>query len=104
MSDTSITNLTHYLNDSGELADMPGPAMNLALFFCSIVGWVSSRQVIIHERTNVPCRRTPGRKRCLGEIVAGMQADGTVSWHCPICGDRGFIYGWEESRWDRRSG
>jgi hypothetical protein len=104
MSDTSITNLTHYLNDSGEPADMPNPATNLALFFGSIAAWVSSRQPITSERTNVPCRRTPRHKRCLGEIVAGFEANGVVAWHCPICRDRGFIYGWEGSRWDRRSG
>lgn len=104
MSDTWIITLTHYLDDAGELADMPGPATSLALFFGSIVGWVSSRQPVTHERTNVPCRRAPDRKRCLGEIVAGFEADGVVTWHCPICSDRGLISGWEGSRWDRRSG
>jgi hypothetical protein len=36
-ANTYVTDLRHYLDDTGDLADMPGPALNLAMFFASIV-------------------------------------------------------------------
>jgi hypothetical protein len=53
--------------------------------------------------TNVPCRRSPGRRRCRGEIVAELdRTSGHIVWHCPLCGDNGLIHGWEDSPWDRQ--
>jgi hypothetical protein len=40
---TWVVDLRHYLDDeTGDLADMPGPALNCALYFSSIVAWVSA--------------------------------------------------------------
>jgi len=55
--------------------------------------------------TDVPCRRSPGRKRCLGEIFAELDADAVhIAWHCSVCGDNGFIHGWEDTFWNRQGG
>lgn len=52
--------------------------------------------------TNVPCPRSPGRKRCLGEIVAELdRTSGYIAWQCPVCGDKGWIHGWEGTLWNR---
>jgi hypothetical protein len=104
MADTWITDMRHYLDASGELPDLPGPALNLALFQGSIVAWVSSRSAQGAERTNVNCRRRPGGQRCPGEIHASMDGGGgAVDWVCPACGDGGVIRGWQDTRWDRRA-
>src|SRR5438552_10437639 len=100
-----VTDLRHYLNETGELAPMPGPAVNLALFQGSIVGWVTRWWGPEPQRSNVPCRRSSGGARCRGEIVACLDGDsGYISWCCPACGDHGMIHGWEGTRWDRRAG
>ncbi len=100
-----VTDLRHFLDARGRLPDLPGPAMNLVLFFGSIAGWVTSHPSIGLSRTNVPCRRSPGRKRCVGEIHAGFQPGSmAIAWHCPVCGDNGHIDGWVGTRWDRRGG
>jgi len=105
MGDTWITDMRHYLDDGGHVADMPGPALNLALFLGSIVAWVTSHQLTRYPRTNVPCRRSPGRNRCPGDIVANIEPDPVaISWYCPVCGDNGVIRGWEGTPWDRRAG
>lgn len=92
--------MRHYLDDDGEVASMPGPALNLALFLGSIVSWTTAFG--LGGRTNVPCRRSPGRRRCLGEIVASFHSDPEgIRWHCPVCGDNGLIHGWEGTPWDR---
>lgn len=105
MADTWVTDMRHYLDESGNVPAMSGPAANLALFLGSIVGWVTSRGAMRPDRTNVPCRRKPGRVRCVGEIVANLTGEpGTISWRCPVCGDNGVVRGWEGTGWDRRAG
>lgn len=101
MNDTFIVDLRHYVGEGGGFADMPPAALNLALFLGSIVGWVTSHEGRL-SLTNVPCRRSPARKRCRGTIVAGNEGDGAIIWHCPVCRDLGIISGWEDTRWDRR--
>jgi hypothetical protein len=45
MGDTWVADMRHYLDDEGTLSDrLPGPALNLALFLGSIVGWVTSHE------------------------------------------------------------
>jgi len=99
-----ITNLLHFLDEQGEIAaEIPGPALDLALFLGAIVGWVTIRQVDHSEETNVPCLRRQGRRRCTGPIFA-HQDGSTIMWECPVCGDHGVITGWEDTFWDRRTG
>jgi hypothetical protein len=106
MGNTWITDMRHFLDeDSFLVADMPAPALNLALFLGSIVAWVTSGRTIGEAYyTNVPCRRRPGRKRCHGTIAASLGPDGSaVYWHCPVCGDNGVTRGWEGTEWDRNA-
>jgi len=106
MGDTWVTDMRHYLDDEDLLAEaLPGPVFNIAVFLGSIVAWVTSHPQGICEWTNVPCRRTPGHKRCLGEIFARLDdASGTIIWECPMCGDNGYIHGWKGTLWDRQTG
>lgn len=100
---TWITDMRHFLDPSGSVPDMPGPALSLALFLGSIVAWATSGRATADARTNVSCRRSPGRKRCLGIIEANLTESGrAVSWRCPTCGDNGVTRGWEGTLWDRR--
>lgn len=103
MGNTWITDMRHYLTKEGYLGELPGPALNLALFQGSIVTWVTAHLSKESPRTNVYCRRAPGRQRCLGEIHALLDASSErIAWHCPLCGDNGLISGWEGTEWDRR--
>jgi len=103
MGDTWVTDIRHYLDETGDFPELPTPALNIALHLASIIGWVTSRRVSDVERTNVFCRRSPNRERCPGEIQARFEENGqTIRWRCPLCGDNGYITGWEGSRWDRR--
>ena len=103
---TWVVDLRHYLDEETEdLADMPGPALTCAMFFASIVAWVTDHVPAGDPHTNVWCMRRPGRKRCLGEIMAELRPDGAeIVWHCPYCGENGVIRGWEYTLWDRRPG
>lgn len=101
---TWVTDMRHFLDAAGVIPDdLPGPAVNLVLFLGAIVAWVTSGRSVTDLRTNVSCRRSPGRRRCPGDILASFEPDGaTISWHCTGCGDNGVTRGWEGTAWDRR--
>ena len=97
-----IANIRHYLDDDGSLPDLPEPVLNLAFHLGAIVGWVSRFPSKELQPTNVPCRRRPSRRRCLGEIQACTDPKtGAIEWGCPFCGDSGMISGWEGTLWDK---
>jgi hypothetical protein len=105
IGNTWVTDMKHYVDPTGAMVDMPGPALNLALFLGSVVAWVTSGRSSADPRTNVACRRSPTRRQCRGEIHASLDADGeTIAWHCPVCGDNGVTRGWEGTLWDRHTG
>jgi hypothetical protein len=96
--------MRHYLDErTGDLPDeIPERFLSLALFFGTIVAWVTDHLPHGDPLTNVPCRRRPGRRRCRGELIAELErAKGYIVWHCPFCGDNGVIHGWEDTPWDR---
>jgi len=94
--------MRHFLNEDGSLPDLPGPALALALHFGSIVGWASRFPGAGIQDTNVTCRRSPGRQRCVGEIQAELiPHTRAIEWFCPLCGDSGRISGWERTLWDK---
>jgi hypothetical protein len=102
-----VVDMRHYLDEeTGVLpSEIPERVLSLAIFFEGIVTWVSDHLPEGDEYTNVPCRRSPGRRRCRGEIIAELdRTSGSIVWHCPLCGDNGWIHGWEETPWDRQHG
>ena len=101
MGGTWVVDMRHYLDETGSLGDMPSRVVHLALYFGSIVAWMTSHPDGA-QPTNVVCRRSPGRRPCTGEIAASYEDDRSViAWACPFCGDKGFIHGWEGTMWDR---
>ena len=69
-----IIDLRHYLDaETGDLADITGPALNVAMFFASIAAWATINTSQDDPSTNVWCWRRPGRTLCRGEILAERQ-------------------------------
>ena len=94
-----ITDLRHFLDEDGSMADMPSRVHPIAGFFASIVKSVTTRQSHV-LRTGVRCRRRPKRRPCPGEIIAFIDERHSISWSCPVCKDSGVISGWEGTSWD----
>jgi hypothetical protein len=100
-----VVDMRHYLDEeTGDLPDaIPERALSLAIFFGAIVAWVTDHLPDDDEHTNEPCRRSPGRRRCRGEISALLdRTSGYIEWQCPLCGDHGLIHGWEDTLWNRQ--
>lgn len=107
MGNTWIVDMRHYLDDETDDCpeSLPGPALNVAIFFGAIVAWVTDHLPGGDPHTNVPCRRSPGRKRCRGDIMAELEVGSShIVWHCFMCGDNGVIHGWEGTLWNRQPG
>ena len=102
-----VVDMRHYIDeDTGDLPEViPERVVSLAILFGAIVAWVTDHLPDGDEHTNVPCRRSPGRRRCRGDIIAELDStSGYIVWHCPLCGDNGMIHGWEDTLWNRHGG
>jgi hypothetical protein len=103
MPGTWITDLTHFLDEDGDIAPISGPAWRLAEYFTSIVVMASHPDLIVPPRYRVRCRRRPGRKPCRGMVESDLDFETEdIMWWCPVCGDNGYIYNWKGSLWDLR--
>ncbi len=99
---TRYSDVTDFMNEKGELEDLNPSAARIVAFLRSVVGWVTTRQAVISERTNDTCLRITGRARCLGDADAFLlPEEKEIHYMCPECGDNGVIQGWESIGWDR---
>jgi hypothetical protein len=100
MSRTYVTDLTHYLDEAGDIPQgIPAEARQLASFLALIVDAVTSRSPDDESETEtgIRCRGS----RCHGTILAALtHYEEPVKWHCPECGDKGVISNWQRTKWD----
>jgi hypothetical protein len=102
MPNAWIADMTHYLDDSGCIVEMPTRVRRLADHFGAIVAAMSTQTPEKVVRTQVRCRRRPGRRACVGLIQAVINSEEHIRWQCPSCGDNGLISGWQRTPWDMR--
>ncbi len=96
-----ITDITHYLDETGELAEMPGPARKLASFLVLLIDATSQVGPVRNFDTNIRCRMDA----CKGSIRTSLTSlDEEISWHCPDCGHNGVIRNWQGTKWDQAEG
>jgi len=101
LGDTWITDLTHFLDEDGQIAPDSGPARRLAEHLTAIVAMASYPELVIPSEYQVRCRRRPGRKPCGGHIEAGLDPDTEdIMWWCTQCDDKGYIRSWKRTMWD----
>lgn len=105
MGNTWVTDIRHFLDSEGNVIQEPRPARHLAQYFCLIIEAATGQPVHRQDRsTGVHCRRRPGHKPCEGTIIADFyeQDASAIAWACHLCGDNGYIRGWQETQWDKR--
>jgi hypothetical protein len=99
MNGTYVTDITHFLDDAGELvAEMPGPARKLASFLVLIIDATTEGFPARDYDTRIRCRR----KACTGSVRSLLTSvDDEISWHCPVCGHHGVIRKWQGTKWNQ---
>ena len=101
MAKTYVSNLTDFVNNTGQLVDSPASLEKMAVFLASIVEAVTPKCPTIGHNTGIRCRK----RSCKGKILASLQhADGRITWWCPICEQMGIISGWHGTKWDHSTG
>jgi len=100
MSDTWITDMTHFLDPEGNAPEQLR-SRRLIHHLGAIIAAVTTEPAETSRELDIKCRRKPGRKPCPGIIQAGFEPSrSNITWHCPICGDRGLIQHWQRTPWD----
>ena len=103
MADTWITDLTHFLDENGEMIKEPPQARKLGEYLAAIVVMASYPDPEYPPEYKVLCRRRPKRKPCLTEIAGWLDPEtDDVVWICPVCQDKGIISNWRGTIWDMR--
>ncbi len=98
MSGTYVTDITHYLDEAGELAEMPGPARKLASCLVLLIDATTGAFPVEDHDTNVRCRTDA----CSGSIRSSLTSiDDEITWHCPDCGHNGVIRRWRGTKWNQ---
>ena len=90
-----VTDLTHFLDEKGTIAPMPGPARRLAEFLGAVVATASAPPSAAGSWAK-QCRC----RKCKGVITAVIAPDDAIEWLCPSCGQEGRIANWRRSFWD----
>ncbi len=99
MNGTYITDITHYLDDAGELAEMPAPARQLASFLVLLIDAATQAFPANDHETRIRCRTDD----CVGSIRTSLSSmKGEISWYCPDCGHNGVIRNWQATKWNQR--
>jgi hypothetical protein len=90
--------ITHYLDDVGELGEMPGPARKLASFLVLLIDATTQAFPVDDHDTHIRCRENA----CTGSIRTSLlTVIEEISWHCPECGHHGVIRKWQDTKWDQ---
>ena len=98
MNQTYVTDITHYLDETGELAEMPGPARKLASFLVLLIDAASQVGPVSDFDTKIRCRTDA----CKGSIRTSLASiNEEIVWHCPDCGHNGVIRNWQGTKWDQ---
>jgi predicted RNA-binding Zn-ribbon protein involved in translation (DUF1610 family) len=100
MEGTYVTDITHFLDEQGELTpDMPGPARQLASFLVLLIDDATRNIPSRDHETRIRCRK----RGCTGSIRASLtSSNDEISWHCPKCGHNGVIRNWQPTKWNQQ--
>lgn len=101
MADTWITDISHFLDEEGEIIPGPPRARKLAEYLTAIIVMASFPEPEYPPEYLVRCRRRPNRKPCREEIVGFVDPEtDDIVWMCPACGDRGLTCNWRGTMWN----
>ena len=99
MNGTYVTDITHYLDEAGELAEMPAPARELASFLVLLIDATTQALPADDVDTRIRCRT----EACTGSIRSTLPSmEDEISWFCPDCGHHGVIRNWQGTKWNQR--
>jgi hypothetical protein len=98
VSATYVTDITHYLDETGELMQLPGPARKLASFLSLLIEAATGAPSSGEHDSGIRCRT----KACRGTIRTSLlPGRDEISWDCQVCGHNGVIRNWNNTKWNQ---
>ncbi len=100
MNQTYISNLTHFLDENGNIPEfIPKKHRQFAYFLAMIVDSLT-HSALDHTQPPPDPIRCHARG-CKGIIHSTLDLDDdSIVWECDQCGDYGRISGWQKTKWD----
>lgn len=99
-----LTDISHFLDENGDLADVNSETKELFDFLSSIVSEASSDYGKPMILSCITCIQKVDNKVCGGEVEIWVGAnDNRIGWECLECASEGVISNWEGTAWDKRS-
>lgn len=100
MTNTWITHLPHFLDESGNIPnELPTAALQVANSICSFVAYATHFAGEMDEEFP-SCFVTLNKESCQGKVFPCLTMDEKISWRCDICHSNGVISGWQGTLWD----
>ena len=90
-----VSDLTHFLDKSGAIGPVKGPARAMAQFHADVVAHAS-------DVTSTPLPAPSCFKCKKGAVEAVRAHDDAIVWVCPMCRTEGRISNWQGSLWNLR--
>ena len=101
MAGSYTTDITHFLDEEGNLISAPAQARRLAEHLTAIIVMASFPDPELPPEYQAYCHRRPNRKPCKTGLLGFVLPDSdTIAWLCPRCGHNGLITGWRGTMWD----
>jgi hypothetical protein len=90
-----VSDLTHFLDKSGAIGPVKGPARAMAQFQVDVVAHASdATSTAPPAPTCFKCKK--------GSVETVRAHDDAIVWSCPRCRTEGRISNWQGSLWDLR--
>jgi hypothetical protein len=95
---TYVTDITHYLDETGEMAQMPAAARKLASFLTLLIDAATGAPSDQAHDSRIRCRT----RACKGKILTTLPPNQhEITWHCPACEHHGVIRNWQDTKWNQ---
>jgi len=95
---TYVTDITHYLDEAGELAQLPRPARRLASFLSLLIEAATGEPSAGEHDSRIRCLA----KDCRGTIRTSLPpGQAEIFWRCQVCGHKGVIRNWNNTKWNQ---
>ena len=87
-----ITNIQHFMDENGQVPDLPLGATELLNFLIAIIEAATTEYEGPVTLSSVPCRNLVEGRSCHGEIEVWVYAESNeIGWECLECGDDGIL-------------
>ena len=93
-----ISNLTHFLNEKGNIpGEMPREAREMAGFLAMVVDITTQKRNIKLVPSTLRCFN----RGCNGLVQTALTPNHKeIHWYCPDCKEEGVISHWQKTKWD----